>query len=100
MHWTYQQAQIGLDFDVLTGDAQVLIGVHFVDEHTGDVNRQSRYLDLEAQSSLSAAARDSFEEFCFEAREQLGDWFDRWPVTVHMAWYEGCRALRPNLLPQ
>lgn len=94
MNWTYQQAQIGLDYDILTGDAQVVLGVHFVDEETGDITRQGRFVDLSDHVALQNAAKQGFDVFCDEARAVLGEWFDRWPVTAHMAWHEGVQAIR------
>lgn len=94
MNWTYQQAQIGLDYDILTGDAQVVLGVHFVDEESGDISRQGRFVDLQDHAALRAAAAEGFDVFCDEARSVLGEWFDRWPVTAHMAWYDGVQAIQ------
>ena len=100
MNWTYQQAQIGLDYDILTGDAQILLGVHFVDEETGNITRQGRMVDLDDHDALRQAATEGFEVFCEESRAILGHWFDRWPVTVHMAWYEGVQGIQPRRVKQ
>ena len=59
-------------------------------QYQDSADKKSFYKD----AALQDAAREGFDVFCEEARAVLGEWFDRWPVTAHMAWHEGVQAIR------